>query len=173
MSRAVRRWLCAALATSGTAAVLVSGALLAPVSASASTFLGRCVPDPSVAYVRAELVDRWRQPSGWFVDSRCAGRTLKVRLASRFHYIRHTGVVEPGSVMTLSYVRSGSGELVHSDTAIAGPSGSFGTGIVDLTGFMSRGDAFTVTVHHESPTPTVQQDLIEYALLAGFVAVAL
>jgi hypothetical protein len=74
--------------------------------------------------------------------------------------------------MTFVYVRSDSGVSVHSDVATAGRSGVFRTRIVDLASFMSRGDALTAAANHESPTPTVQQDLIEHALLAGFVAVA-
>lgn len=175
MSRPARRWLSTAPTSIATAVVIGSGVLLAPASASASTPASHdtCVPDASAtAYVRAELVDRWGRPSGWFVDSRCPGRTLVVRLASRFHYIRHTGLVEPGSVMTFVYVRSDSGDLVHSDVTVASRSGAFRTSVVDLASFMSRGDVLTVAAHHESPTPTVLQDLIEYALLAGFVAVA-
>jgi hypothetical protein len=173
MCGTARRWLSLILSTVATATVVSASLLLAPGRGHASASRGTCVPDASaVAYVRAELVDRWGRSSGRFVDSRCPSRTLIARLASRFHYIRHTGVVEPGLVMTFAYVRSDSGVSVHSDVATAGRSGVFRTRIVDLASFMSRGDALTVAAHHESPTPTVQQDLIEYALLAGFVAVA-
>jgi hypothetical protein len=167
MIRSGRRWL-------SIAAITLAG-LLAPATATAdvSAAPSGCVPDPAApAFVRADVVDRQGRPSGQFVDSRCADRTLRVRLSSRFHYIRHTGRAEPGSVMTFTYVRSESGQPVYSDIAVAGRSGVFRTGVVDLTTFMSRRDALTVAAHHQSPTPTVLQDLIEYALLAGFVATA-
>jgi hypothetical protein len=76
-------------------------------------------------------------------------------------------VAEPGSVMTFTYVRSDSGRPVHADVAVARRSGAFRTRAVDVTSVMARRDVLTVTAHHQAPTPTVFQDLIEYALLAG------
>jgi hypothetical protein len=163
MTRSIHHW----SVTAATAVVVVAGMLLAPAAASASSTSGRCRPDPAVTtFARAELVDRWGRPSGSFVDSRCPDRMLVVRLASRFHYVRHTGVVEPGSVMTFTYARPSTGEIVHTDVATAGSTGVFRTSVTDLTHIMSRGEALTVAAHHESPTPTVLQDIIEYALLA-------
>ena len=52
------------------------------------------------------------------------------------------------------------------------PSLASRTGLVDLTDFMSRGDMLMVSAHHHAPGPTIQQDLIEYALLAAFVPIA-
>jgi hypothetical protein len=166
MTRTAPRLLRAVLAAATIA--LLSG--LAPQVASAapaaSAPANRCAPDPSVkVYVRAELVDRSGRPSGRFVDSRCTDRTLKAQLASPYHYLRHNGAVEPGSVVTVLYVRSDSGELVRTDTTVAGTSGRFQTDLVDLTSLMSPGQTFTIGADHVAPTPTAQQDLIEYALL--------
>jgi hypothetical protein len=171
MIRSMLRW----LSIAATAAAVTVAGLLVPADANAGVpaASAACVPAASAAsFVRAEVVDRWGRPSGQFVDSRCPDRTLRVRLSSRFHYLRHSGMSEPGSVMTFVYVRSDAGQSVHSDVAVARRNGAFRTGVVDLTGFMSRRDALTVTAHHQAPTPTILQDLIEYALLAGFVAIA-
>jgi hypothetical protein len=149
----------------------LTGVLLARSTAASAS--ARCRPVPTAtAYVRAELVDRWGQSSGSFVDSRCPGRTLTAHLSSRYHYIRHSGVVEPGSTMTFTYTNASTGQAVHADATTARRSGFFRTSVVDLRAFMSRGDALAVSAHHESPGPGILQDLIEYALLAAFVAIA-
>jgi hypothetical protein len=147
---------------------LAAGALLAGPPAAAAGSTAGCTA--ATSYVRAEVVDRAGRPNGAYVDSRCPGRTLRVNLASRFHFLRHVGRTAPGSTITVFYVDAGSQAELHHDAPAVGRSGVFRTGLTDVSGFASAGQALQVVVHHEDPGPSAQQDLIEYALLAAFIS---
>jgi hypothetical protein len=151
-------------------ALTAAGGAAQAAATSTGPAADRCTPDPNVTvYVRAERVDRLGRSSGSYVDSRCPGRMLGAALRSPYHLLRHAGRAEPGAVMTVNVVDPATGARIHQGTATAGRSGSFRS-TVDLRRIMAPGDALSVNVHHQPPGPSIQQDLIEYALLAGFIS---
>jgi hypothetical protein len=121
-------------------------------------------------WVRAELVDRDGVPSGQFVDSRCATRTLTVYLNTRFHYLRHVGLDAPGTGLEITIVDPASTVELHRETMTTAGSGFFVARSTDLASMLRPGATLTAGVHHTPGQPSVLQDLIEYALLAGFVS---
>jgi len=147
---------------------LAAGALAASPAEAAARPAPGCAP--AASFVRADVVDGAGRPNGAYVDSRCPGRTLRVNLASRFHFLRHTGRTTPGSTITVFYADAVSQVELHHDAPAVRPSGVFRTGPADLRGFASAGQTLRVVVHHEDPGPSAQQDLIEYALLAAFIS---
>jgi hypothetical protein len=147
---------------------LVAGTRAASPTAAAAGPTPGCTP--ATSFVRAEIVDRAGKPNGAYVDSRWPGNRLQVDLASRFNFLRPTGRTTPGSTITVIYVDANSQAELHLDTPAVRRSGVFHAGPTDLRGFASAGQMLQVVVHHEDPGPSVQQVLIEYALLAGFVS---
>ncbi len=145
---------------------LVAGLGMASPATAVTT--AACDLTPST-WVRAELVDRQGRPSGRFVDSRLAGRTLTVDLGGRFHYLRHVGVDTPRTGLEMVYTDSASAAEWHRESTTTGRSGAFASEPLDLRGLLAPGARLTVGVHHAAGQPSVAQDLIEYALLAAAV----
>src|SRR5262245_48300877 len=110
---------------------LAAGVLVAGPAAAASSPAAGCTA--ATSYVRAEVVDRAGKPNGASVDSRCPGRTLRVNLASRFHFLRHTGSTAPGSTITVFYVDAASQAQLHHDSPAVRGSGGFRSGPTDVS----------------------------------------
>jgi hypothetical protein len=120
------------------------------------------------AWVRAMVVDRYGMPNGQYVDSRCGGRTLTVAVGSKFRYVRHVGLDVPGTLLDITFVDPASATELYRETATPTDTGLYVQAPVNLAGMVRPGDRVNVGIHHAAPA--LLQDLIEYALLAAFVA---
>jgi len=139
--------------------VLLAGLVAAaPAQAAAPAEVGQ-------TWTRAELVDRHGRAGGQFVDSRRDGRTLTVKLDSRFHYLRHYGVDLPNIGLDITYTDPATGAEWCRQSLVTRRTGGFASEPLDLRSLMTPGVPLTVGVHHASTQPTIQQDLIEYLLL--------
>jgi hypothetical protein len=119
------------------------------------------------AWVRAMVVDRHGRPNGQYVDSRCAERSLTVTVGSRFRYVRHVGLDVPGTLLDITFVDPASGTELYRETATPTDTGLYVQAPIDVAGLVRPGGRLNVGIHHAAPA--LLQDLIEYALLAGFI----
>jgi hypothetical protein len=156
------------VSATGTAALAV--ALASPDAARAADSLApeRCSPPPT--YMRAEVVDAAAVPLGAYMDSRCPGRVLVVGVGPAYHYVRHSGVAAPNATVTVTYLRSATLQVAYREATKTDSAGAFATRVTDLASFTRPGEILLVEMGLVGAGPGPRQDLIEYALMAGFVA---
>jgi hypothetical protein len=160
----------AVVSATGTAALAV--ALASPdalaAGAAESQVPERC--SPSATYMRAEVVDSAAVPLGAYMDSRCPGRLLVVGVGPAYHYVRHSGVETPDATVTVTYLRSATLQVAYREATKTDSAGAFATRVTDVASFTRPGEILLVQMRLVGAGPSPRQDLIEYALMAGFVA---
>jgi hypothetical protein len=137
---------------------------------SRSTLTAAEACPPSATYLRAEVVDAAAAPLGAYMDSRCSGRLLVVGGGPAYHYVQHSGVEAPDATVTVTYLRSATLQVAYREVTKTDSAGAFATRVTDVASFTRPGEILLVQMRLIGARSGRRLDLIEYALMAGFVA---